>query len=104
METWLTPESDKIFSIPGFYCFDIYRNQYGGGIKMYLKECIQCKILQNFTVITGLLELLTVELFLWWFKAYFNDRVSSFYCLSTKKKKYIYMSLCTYLHPICVTY
>ena len=62
-ETWLTPESDKIFSIPGFYRFDIYRNQYGGGIKMHLKECIQSKILENFTVITDLLEFLTVELF-----------------------------------------
>ena len=40
-ETWLTPERDKIFNIPGFYCYDIYRNQHGGGIKIYLKDCIQ---------------------------------------------------------------
>ena len=30
---------------------------------MYLKECIQSRILENFTVIADFLELLTVELF-----------------------------------------
>ena len=54
-ETWLTPERDKIFNISGFYCYDIYRNQYGGGLKS--------RILENFTVINELLEILTVELF-----------------------------------------
>ena len=45
-ETWLTPDRDKIFNIPGFYCYDIYRSQYGGGIKIYLKDGIQSKILK----------------------------------------------------------
>ena len=60
-ETWLILERDKIFNISGFYCYDIYRNQYGGGIKIYLKDCIQSRILENFTVINELLEILTVE-------------------------------------------
>ena len=67
-ETWLTPERDKIFNIPGFYCYDIYHNQYGGGMKIYLKDCIQSRILENFTVINELLEILTVELFYGGFK------------------------------------
>ena len=44
-ETWLTPERDKIFNIPVFYCYDIYRNQYGGGIMIYLKDWTQSRIL-----------------------------------------------------------
>ena len=61
-ETWLSQDSDKIFDISGFYCHNIYRNHYGGGIKLYLKNCIQSKILNNFTVINDVLEMLTVEL------------------------------------------
>ena len=68
IETWLTPEGDKIFNIPGFYCYDIYRNQYGGGIKIYLKDCTQSRILEIFTIINELLEILTVELFYGGFK------------------------------------
>ena len=25
-ETWLSDERDKIFNIPGFYCYNLYRN------------------------------------------------------------------------------
>ena len=67
-ETWLTPERDKIFNIPGFYCYNIYRNHYGGGIKIYLKDCTQSRILENFTVINELWEILKVELFYGGFK------------------------------------
>ena len=67
-ETWLSPNRDKIFDIPGFYCQDLYRNHYGGGIKVYLKDCIKSKILNNFTVMNDLLELLTIELIFYDFK------------------------------------
>ena len=67
-ETWLSPERDKIFNIPGFYCHDLYRNHYGGGIKLYLKDCIQSKILNNFTVLNDVLEMLTVEILFCGFK------------------------------------
>ena len=63
-ETWLTEDRDKIFDIPGFYCHNLYRNQYGGGIKLYVKNCIKSKILDECTVINNLCEILTVELFL----------------------------------------
>ena len=63
-ETWLTEDRDKVFFIPGFYCCNLYRNQYGGGIKLYIKNSFKSKILDNFTVINDLCEILTVELFL----------------------------------------
>ena len=67
-ETWPSPDRDKIFDFPGYYCHDIYRNQYGGGIKLYLKNCFQSKILKNFTIMNDVLEMLTVELFFNGFK------------------------------------
>ena len=67
-ETWLSPDRDKIFDIPGFYCHDVYRNQYGGGIKLYLKNCFQSKVLKDFTIMNDVLEMLTVELFYCGFK------------------------------------
>ena len=50
-ETWLTPERDNIFSIPGFYFYDLYRNHLGGGIKVYLKNDIRSRLLTDFTLI-----------------------------------------------------
>ena len=61
-ETWLSEDRDRIFNIPGFYCCNLYRNHHGGGIEIYIKNCIQSKILENFTVINNLFEMLSVEL------------------------------------------
>ena len=61
-ETWLTQDRDNIFSIPSFRCVDLYRNNYGGGIKIYVKDSVKTKILSNFTVMSDLLEMLTIEL------------------------------------------
>ena len=51
-----------MYNIPGFYCCNLYRNHYGGGIKLYLKNNIQSKILSTFTMINNVCEMLTVEL------------------------------------------
>ena len=61
-ETWLTAEVDNVFEIPGFYCFDLYRDRYGGGLKMYVKNGINARMLNEFTFINGLFEMLTVEI------------------------------------------
>lgn len=61
-ETWLTQDRDNIFNIHGFYCADLYRNNYGGGIKIYVKDHVQSKILDRFTVLNNLFEMLTIEL------------------------------------------
>ena len=62
-ETWLTVDRDISFNMPGFYSLDLYRNQYGGGLKLYIKNCFKAKVLNNFTVLNDLFEILTVELF-----------------------------------------
>ena len=68
IETWLTPERDNIFNLPGFYCYNLYRNHHGGGIKLYLKTGIQSRLLNNFTLLNDMLEMLTVEIMLENFK------------------------------------
>ena len=61
-ETWLTQDRDNVFNIPGFHCINLYRNNQGGGIKIYFKEPIQCKVLNRYTFVSNLFEMLTVEL------------------------------------------
>ena len=61
-ETWLTEERDVAFNIPGFYSFNLHRNQYGGGLKLYIKEGFKAKLLDSFTVSTNSYEILSVEL------------------------------------------
>ena len=53
-ETWLTSGRDNIFDISGYHCHDLYRNQYGGGIKLYVKNCVKSKVLNNFTMLNNL--------------------------------------------------
>ena len=61
-ETWLTQEKYNTFSISGFYCYKFYHGQCGGGIKVYVKNGIESRILENFMLLNHLFELLTVEL------------------------------------------
>ena len=61
-ETWLTQDRDNIFSIQGFQCINLYRNNYGGGVKIYIKDNVETKILTDFTMLNELLEMLTIEL------------------------------------------
>ena len=61
-ETWLTPERDNVFDIQGFHCVYLYRNNVAGGIKIYLKKAVQYKVLNRYTFVNNLMEMLTVEL------------------------------------------
>ena len=61
-ETWLTEDIDNVFNIPGYYCFNLYRNNFGGGLKLYLKNGVQGRLLDSFTFINDYFEMLTVEL------------------------------------------
>ena len=61
-ETWLTKDCDAVFNIDGFYCIDQYRNNYGGGIKVYVRNCMQSKVLSNFCALNDVIEMLTIEL------------------------------------------
>ena len=61
-ETWLTLDCNKAFNIPGFYSLNLHRYQYGGGLRLYVKNCFKAKILSEFTVLDDFYEILTVEL------------------------------------------
>ena len=60
-ETWLTVDRDKAFNIPGFYSLNLYRDQYGGGLRLYVKDCFKAKVLNDFLVLNEFYEILTVE-------------------------------------------
>ena len=61
-ETWLTGDRDKAFNIPGFYSFNLYRNQFGGGLRLYVKDCFKAKVLDYFTSLCESYEILSVVL------------------------------------------
>ena len=61
-ETWLTADRDKAFSLPGFYSINLYRNQYGGGLRLYIKDCFKTKILEDCTFLNEFYEILSIEL------------------------------------------
>ena len=60
-ETWLDPNFTDTFNLPGFYKFDLCRNNYGGGVRLFFRDGIQASILSDFTFINDLIEILTLE-------------------------------------------
>lgn len=60
-ETWLTADYGELFQIHGFKNYDLYRSQYGGGIRMYVKNNVDIKILTDNTFVSNLYEMLSVE-------------------------------------------
>ena len=61
-ETWLTVDRDITFNLSGFNSINLYRNQYGGGLRLYYKDCFKVKILEDFTFINEFYEVLSVVL------------------------------------------
>ena len=61
-ETWLTQDRDNVFNIQGFQCFNLYRSNQGGGIKIYVKDSVQCEVLNRYTFVKNLFEMLSIEL------------------------------------------
>ena len=61
-ETWLIAEQDNVFTVPGFYHYNVYRDHRGGGIKIFIKNGIQTKILKDYTLLNEYFEMLSVEL------------------------------------------
>ena len=60
-ETWLDPDFTDTFNLPGFYKFDLCRNNYGGGVRLFIRDGIQASILSDFTFINDFIEILTLE-------------------------------------------
>ena len=61
VETWLTKDRDVSYVIPGFYSYDLYRDQFGGGIKLYVKDGVRTRLIDEYTFLNDLFEVLTVE-------------------------------------------
>ena len=61
IETWLTKDRDVSYAIPGYYSHDLYRDQYGGGIKMFVRDGVRARIIEEYTFLNNLFEVLTVE-------------------------------------------
>ena len=59
-ETWLTDDVDFGFDLDGYNQFNIYRNVYGGGIKLFYDERVSnVKLLDNFTLVNDFIEIIT---------------------------------------------
>ena len=61
-ETWLTQDFEHLFSIQGFRSFNVYRTPNGGGIRLYCKNDLQVSIIQEFSCMTDVCEMLTVQI------------------------------------------
>ena len=50
-----------LFCLHGFYKFDLCRNNYGGGVRLFVRDGIRAAILPEYTLINDLIEILTIE-------------------------------------------
>ena len=60
-ETWLTNDYCNLFKINGFKHYDLCRSQFGGGIRIYIKDDMNLEILSDFTTVHDLFEIFSVE-------------------------------------------
>ena len=61
-ETWLTSDQDHCFEIPGYNRFALYRNNYGGGISVYVDTTVMTTTVDDMTYISDEYELLGLKL------------------------------------------
>ena len=50
-EIWLSEFYDVDFNLDGYRSFSLYRDKNGGGIKMYVRNCIDCMIIDQMTFV-----------------------------------------------------
>ena len=56
LETWLTEGISRLFPIYGFKYFDVFRANDGGGIRVYVKNFMNSKVLSTYTMDSNLFE------------------------------------------------
>lgn len=61
-ETWLVDDIDHGFDLEGYSSVNLYRNGSGGGIKIYVRECLNYSIVENLTRLFPSHESLTVKI------------------------------------------
>ena len=59
IETWLSESTDVGFLLEGYRQLDNYRNTHGGGMKVFYEASLSIKVLENFTFVNNVLEILT---------------------------------------------
>ena len=62
VETWLSDGYEDLFLINGFKAFNVNRNNYGGGIRLFCRFDLNVKILSDFTFVSNVHEILTVKI------------------------------------------
>ena len=63
VETWLNQDIDHCFNIDGYKQINLYRNSHGGGIKVLFMNELCIQILDDFTLVSELLEIVTFYIF-----------------------------------------
>ena len=62
VETWLTEGSDCAFDINGYKQVNLYRDNYGGGIKIFYDEMLNVEVDRKFTFVNNIMEVITFHL------------------------------------------
>ena len=62
VETWLSADSDEGFYLNGYNQYNLYRNNYGDGIKIFYNDSFSFNVLHNFTFVNEFFEVLTFYL------------------------------------------
>lgn len=60
-ETRLSNDIQHLYSVPGYKLFTNNRNRYGGGVCIYVKQCISCHICDNLCIMRDSIETLFIE-------------------------------------------
>ena len=58
-ESWLNLDTDHGFQIPQYKQLNLYCNSVGGGIKVYFLDFFNGQIIENFTYVSNIMEVLT---------------------------------------------
>ena len=61
-ETWLMSDIDYGFDIPNYNHVNVYRNNFGGGIKAFYPSNYSVEIINELTFVNGVMEILTFTL------------------------------------------
>ena len=62
VETWLTEGSDCAFDISGYKQVNLYRDNFGGGIKIFYDDMLNIEIDRNLTFVNDIMEVITFVL------------------------------------------
>ena len=60
-EIWLDNDSADTFVLPGLHKFDLCSNNYGGGVRLFVRDGISASVFSDVTLINDFNEILTVK-------------------------------------------